>query len=191
MRTKRSAAEKDLMEALERAPPGPVSLRIFFKALQGRGKPLILLLLSLPFCLPLQIPGTSTLFGIAILFIGIRLAFGKKIWLPKFLLDKKISLKTCKKIFHHALWIINKLKKITRSRLGLICKHKVSHLVHGLFIALLGFFLALPLPIPLTNLIAAWGIFFVSLGLLEDDGLMILIGYSIIILCAFLIVLIF
>jgi hypothetical protein len=50
--------------------------------------------------------------------------------------------------------------------------------VNGAMLAALGIFLALPLPIPLTNVITAWAIFLISLGILEDDGLFIFLGYG-------------
>jgi len=54
--------------------------------------------------------------------------------------------------------------------------------VNGLLIFLLGSFLALPLPIPLTNLAVGWSIFLVTLGLLEDDGVFVLVGYLVFLL---------
>ena len=38
--------------------------------------------------------------------------------------------------------------------------------------------MSLPLPIPLTNLVPAYAILFLAIGLLEFDGLFILIGYG-------------
>jgi hypothetical protein len=38
--------------------------------------------------------------------------------------------------------------------------------------------MSLPLPIPLTNIIPAYTILFLAIGLLEFDGLFILIGYG-------------
>jgi hypothetical protein len=40
------------------------------------------------------------------------------------------------------------------------------------------FLMSLPLPIPLTNLLPAYTILFLAIGLLELDGLFILIGYG-------------
>jgi hypothetical protein len=50
--------------------------------LRGRGVAMLLLLLALPFCV-IPIPGLSIPFGIAVLLIGIRIAFRQKPWLPK------------------------------------------------------------------------------------------------------------
>jgi hypothetical protein len=56
-----------------------------------------MLLFSLPFCQPIQIPGFSTPFGILLAFIGLRIAFGHRVWFPKKLLEKKISYRVLKK----------------------------------------------------------------------------------------------
>ena len=48
---------------------------------------------------------------------------------------------------------------------------------HGVLIVFLGVFLALPLPIPLTNFAPGWSIFLISVGLLEKDGLIVAVGY--------------
>ena len=59
-------------------------------ALKGRGVAMLLLLLALPFCL-VPVSGLSTPFGIAVLLIGIRIAFLQKPWLPKFIRQRRIS----------------------------------------------------------------------------------------------------
>ena len=58
-----------------------------------------------------------------------------------------------------------------------MCSPRAAKVVHGLMIFILGLFLALPLPVPLSNITAAWSILLISLGILEDDGLIVGIGY--------------
>lgn len=166
--------------ALERhSKTATVSLETIIDRLSGKGRPLILILLSLPFCLPVQIPGLSTPFGLMIAFIAIRAAFGKRIWLPQWLLSKRISSHTLKKITRQSLKIIRKIKPWIHPRLRKLCHAKGIAIINGLLVSLLGITLALPLPIPLSNLTAAWSIFLISLGVLEDDGLFVLFGYCI------------
>jgi hypothetical protein len=50
--------------------------------------------------------------------------------------------------------------------------------ITGIFLAWDAFLLSLPLPIPFTNLIPAYTILFLVIGLLESDGLFVLIGYG-------------
>lgn len=147
--------------------------------LSGKGRILILLLLSLPFCQPLQIPGLSMPFGLVIAFLGLRMALGKHAWLPKSILKKTVTSHTLQKITEKTLRLIEKMKRWVHPRLIWMCQGPVMQIVNGLIIALLGIFLALPLPIPLSNMSAAWSIFLIGLGLLEDDGVFVLVGYII------------
>lgn len=173
-----STLARNLAILLEKSQKSPsLTITEILKILSGKGRSLILIFLSLPFCQPIQIPGFSTPFGIVIAFIGLRIAFGKHLWLPKRLLLKTISSTTIQKIAQKFLHMIQKFRKFIRPRLIWLCKHRALQIPNGLLLFLLGIFLALPLPIPLTNFAAGLSIFLVSLGLLEDDGFFVLIGY--------------
>ena len=76
-----------------------LSVREILTILSGKGRLLLLIMLSIPFCQPIHIPGFSTPFGILIAFIGFRIAFGKHIWLPRKVMSRCISSKTIRKIF--------------------------------------------------------------------------------------------
>jgi hypothetical protein len=154
-----------------------VSIGEILKILSGKGRVLILILLSLPFCQPLQIPGLSTPFGLVIAFIGFRMAFGKRIWLPKNVLLKTVPSARIQKIAKKVLKLLTKMKRLIRPRFRWLNEHRPMHVCNGLLIVLLGIFLALPLPIPLTNLSAGWATLLLSIGLLEDDGAFLLAGY--------------
>ena len=157
----------------------PITICQILEIFSGKGRSFLLIFLSLPFCQPIQIPGFSTPFGLAIAFIGLRMAFGKRIWLPKALLGKTIAATTVQKIVRTSLKIIRKMKKWIHPRMAWMCRNYAMKRVHGILIALLGILLALPLPIPFSNLVAAWPLFLISLGILEDDGLLVAIGYLI------------
>ncbi len=154
-----------------------ISIGEILKILSSKGRVLILIFLSLPFCQPLQIPGLSIPFGLVIAFIGFRMAFGKRIWLPKNVLLKTVPSATIQKIAQNSLKILTKMKHWIHPRFRWINKHRPVHVCNGLLIVLLGIFLALPLPIPLTNLLAGWAILLLSIGLLEEDGAFLLASY--------------
>lgn len=162
----------------EKAQERYLSVKTILQVLSGKGRPLLLIFLSVPFCQPFQIPGLSIFFGLMIAFIGIRIAFGKRLWIPQSFLSKKISSKTVGKITRKSLRLIDKMKRWVHPRLDWMCYHPCMPLMNGLLLCLLGLLLALPLPIPFTNLLTAWALFFLSLGLLEDDGLVVLFGYA-------------
>ncbi len=169
--------EEEILLLQQEAKSAPISIKEILQRLSGKGRALILIFLSLPFCQPIQIPGLSTPFGLTIAFVGLRMVFGKYTWLPKAVLSKTITAETLQKITDKALRILRKMKGWIHPRLSWICHSSPMQSTNGLTIFMLGIFLALPLPIPLTNLAAAWSIFFIALGLLEDDGAFVLLGY--------------
>jgi hypothetical protein len=184
-KTKRGVTlEKKVRLLRLRASHRILSIRDILEVLSGSGKAVLLIVLSLPFCQPLQIPGFSTPFGIAIAFCGVRMAFGKRIWLPKRILEKRIHRHTLKKITGKILRILKKIKPWIHSRLSGLCDYPGHQLINGLIIAVSGTLLALPLPIPLSNLAAAWSIFLIALGIIEEDGVCVLIGYTAFLLTA-------
>lgn len=183
--------EEELLLLKGNAEERALTLQEILTMLSGKGRSLILMLLSLPFCQPIQIPGLSTPFGLAIAFFGLRIGFGKKIWLPKWLLKKSVPQATLKMMTAKTLHLIEKMKPWIHPRLSWLSRSSLMERANGLIIFVLGILLALPLPIPLSNLTAAWSIFFIALGILEDDGLFVLIGYliSLVTIALFLLVL--
>lgn len=174
---KKRPIEEDLLELQEKGKDTALSLGQILEILSHKGELLAILLLCLPFCLPIQIPGFSTPFGLAIAFLGLKMTFGKYAWLPKSLLDKKVPSHILQKIIKNILWLVRKIKRWTYPRLTWLFQNTVSDIINGVIITCLGLCLALPLPIPFSNLVVAWAIFLLCLGLLEEDGLLVIVGY--------------
>ena len=169
--------EEDLLRLQEIGKSTSLSIKDVLKILSKKGFLLTILLLNLPFCQPLQIPGFSVPFGLAIAFLALKMIFGKHIWLPQSLLTKTIPPDTLQKIIENVLWLIKKIKRWTYPRLTMLCQHPALQIVNALLIFILGICLAMPLPIPFSNMIVAWAIFFIALGSLESDGVLVIIGY--------------
>ncbi len=77
----------------------------------------------------------------------------------------------------------NKKLKFWRPRIKALVNNPTFHRLNGILVFFLGLILALPLPIPMTNLLAASPILCLGLGLLEDDGVFILISYALALVC--------
>ncbi len=169
--------EQGIILLQKEAKEMPLSIGEILHILAGKGRPILLILLSLPFCQPIQIPGLSVPFGLVIAFFGLRSAFGKRVWLPKKITSKTISKPTLAKMTHTTLIVVRKIQPWIHARLNWMCSSSFMKVMNGVIIFLLGLFLALPLPIPLSNLTAAWSIFLIALGMLEDDGLFVMAGY--------------
>lgn len=169
--------EKALISLLDEAQGQPISVETLLKTLAGRGYPALLVIIALPFCLPIQIPGLSTPFGLLLAFMGFRIAFGKKLRWPKSLLKKNIPYSTLQKVVEKLVYWNKRFKGFLRPRFSDFVQNPFWHRLHGVTIAFLGLILALPLPVPFTNMLTALPIIVMGLGLLEDDGLWVLIAY--------------
>lgn len=183
MKAQRNSLAERLNHLLDQAQAQDIPVKVVIDTLAGKGQAVLLILFSLPFCQPIQIPGFSAPFGILLSFIGLRIAFGHRVWIPKMLLEKKIPYTTLKKIASIAITITDKLRFFVSTRLTWLVQNPSLHIIQGLTITVLAILLALPVPIPFTNLIAAYPLLAFGLGILEDDGLMIVIGFLLTLFC--------
>jgi hypothetical protein len=145
--------------------------------LAGKGHAAMVTVLSLPFAQPIQIPGFSVPFGMVLFFSGLRIAFAQEPWLPGWLLEKKIPAATAMALLEALRKVARITEKILHPRWALLCRRPALHRLHGLLIASLSILLALPLPIPFSNMLAALPLLLLGLALLEDDGLFLVAGY--------------
>ncbi len=164
----------DLSALLEEGRP--LTLGEIEARLKGRGFALLIMLLSAPFLVP-NIPGLSTPFGVAIGIMGLRIAVGRKPWLPEFILRKELSRKTLDKLVGLLIKITTRMEKVVKPRMHFL-QHwpgMLNLIGFGIFAG--GCFLLLPLPIPFSNTFPALSIFLLAAGMMERDGLVVLAGY--------------
>jgi hypothetical protein len=147
-----------------------VTLREVMAVLHGRGPTLLLILLALPFCTPVPLPGLSTPFGLVIAVLGFRLALRQTPWLPARLLDTALPPRFFAGLLSSGRWIIRRLEWGLRPRLVALVDEGLLHHLHGLVIFVCGLLLLLPLPIPFTNALPALVVVLTSAALMERDG---------------------
>jgi hypothetical protein len=142
---------------------------------------MFLLFLALPFTLPVAIPGLSVPFGIVIMLMGLRIAMGQKPSLPTFILRRAVKYSILDKIIKLGLKVAVKLEKFARPRMHFLQRWPGMINLIGLGITSGGLLLSLPLPplIPLSNTIPAFAVIFLTVGLIERDGLLVLIGHCV------------
>ncbi len=154
-----------------------VTLREVLGVMRGRGFVLLVMLLALPFCTPIPLPGLSTPIGLIIGLIGARLALGAKPWLPARLLDTRLPPETFKKVFAVTRRLILGFERLLRPRLAWLTSEPWRERAHAVTIVLCAALLLLPLPIPFSNTLPAWSILLVAGGLLERDGVFLIAGH--------------
>jgi hypothetical protein len=145
-------------------------------ALKQRSFGLLLLILALPNALLLAVvPMVSTFFGVLLIFVSLQLIFRQKtLWLPKKIAHYSMTKSEIEKIYTKCEPLLLKAEKLLKARfsfltsfysepiLGIVC------LIHAIIIAL---------PIPLGNVLPGTTLIILALGLIEKDGLFIIIGY--------------
>ena len=154
----------------------PVTLREVIGVLQGRAYNLLMLLLALPFLLPLPLPGLSTALGLIIAAIALRLTLGQKPWLPAGLLDRELPPKFFPTLLAGARRVLRLLEVMMKPRQLWLTASPLLVQLHAFIILVAALVLLLPLP-PGTNFPPALCIVIMAGGLLERDGLFVLGGY--------------
>lgn len=134
------------------------------------------------------IPGTTTILGAPLLLMGLQLAIRQdQLWLPRWALRRWIERETYRQGVQKVLPRLRKMERLSRPRLPIMTS-ELSEILIGVATMLLAMILVLP--IWGGNLIPALIISTFGFGLLQRDGLAILIGWCAIALIVFAAVLI-
>lgn len=135
----------------------------------------LFVILALPSALPVPAPGYSIPFGIAMFFLAIQLIVGRdRPWLPAKIMNGSMSLKNVQGFVKKGNFWLRKIEALTKPRLSYICTSIVGRVIIGIAIALMS--ISMMIPIPGTNTLPAIGIFVTGFGLIEDDGVISLLG---------------
>lgn len=170
-----SDAFRDL-EAL--AAGGALTLGTIVEEMGRRGHAMVILFLTLPFSLPLPVWGLSTPFGLVIALTALHMTMTQRLWLPRRLAARMVPAETVRAIAGAAKRVLARTEHFIRPRGRFLHAHPVMVRFNGLLMFLAGVFLALPLPIPGTNLAPSWVILLICIGTLEEDGLLVVLGYG-------------
>jgi hypothetical protein len=155
-----------------------ITLGKIVEHVEGEALLIVCLVSILPFMQPIPIPGLSSILGMIVLLQGIGLMLWSKPLLTKRMKEVVISKEKFDFIYKAAVKFSNFTSKISAYKHP-ITNTRVSHIFCGLAIILSAGFLSLPLPIPFSNLVPALSIFLICVGLLEEDIILLLIGFGI------------
>ncbi|SFC32466.1 Uncharacterized conserved protein [Massilia yuzhufengensis] len=136
-------------------------------------------LLTLVFLLPVSIPGVSTVFGAAILLIGMSRLFRRELWIPAKLKHRMIGTRKLRPVLRKALPWLQKLERVSRpNRIQWMVAEGPVERLNNLSIVLGAVLLMMPFGlIPFSNTFPAVALLFLAIGLLQRDGVCVLLGY--------------
>jgi len=167
-----------LREVSAALPEGAVSLRHLLESIGEQGMLLLCALLTLPFMIPVSIPGVSTVFGFAILSIGIGVTINRVPWLPRQILDRPLSTDSLRQAFDKSMGVVGRVERLVRPRWSWLTRSPAARFAHGLALILAALLLMLPFGlVPFSNTLPALAALLLALGLVERDGVFIAAGH--------------
>ncbi|MFC4932637.1 exopolysaccharide biosynthesis protein [Massilia sp. GCM10023247] len=160
-------------------PPTGITLSELIRRVGDDGLLLLTALLTLVFLIPVSIPGVSTVFGAAILLIGLARMLGRDLWIPAKIQHRMIGTKKLRPLLRKALPWLQKIERVSRpNRIqwlvaqGAMDRINSGSLVLGAVLLMMPFGL-----IPFSNTFPAVALLFFAIGLLQRDGVCVLLGH--------------
>jgi hypothetical protein len=131
-----------------------------------------LALIAIPFV------GLSTPFGLAVAFVGAQIVTGRqRPWLPARIRGKQVSLHALDTMTRWLTRMTRWMTYLVRQRWPTLTSPAAFRVV-GIGLIIQGLGLALPIPVPGSNLIFLVPILIYSIGVLDDDGLLVGLGHA-------------
>ena len=159
-----------------------VTLQEVMVTLGGRASGLMIVILALPFCSPISIPGLSVPFGAVIFVLGACFVAGRPPWLPQRLLAVELPPKFFRAVLEGASKFIGWIERRLHPRWAWLTGSTAIMRVHGLVICAGAGLLLLPLGgIPFTNMLPALVVVVGTLGMMERDGVAVAGAYGIVV----------
>lgn len=155
-----------------------ITLRELMEAIGEQGLLLICAIASLPFLIPVSIPGVSTVFGAAIILVSLAITLNRLPWLPKKILDRQMETAKLIPALQKGVSIVSKLDGFIRPRLPALTTGAIANRINGLALMTAGVLLMMPLGfIPFSNTLPGVAILLFSAGMIQRDGVTVLGGY--------------
>lgn len=156
-------------------PRSTLTLDEFLAGLQGRSYAFAIAALNLPNCVPTGIPWLSTVTGLPMLLLLVQFFSGRTVpslpsWVGRRGLQRGKLQRFLDRTRRHIQWLENTV----HARHEGWVNGGPRRLLHA---AWLFDIVILALPIPFDNFFPAWAILFICLALIEDDGVMAILGW--------------
>ena len=168
-----------LAAIIEQLPPDRLTLGELLQVFGDEGLLLLTILLTLVFLIPVSIPGVSTVFGAAILLVGISRVLRRPLWLPAKLRERALPAARLRPALSGGLHWVRRLEKISRPyRLRRLVDGRAQDIFNNLAFILAALLLMAPFGfIPFSNTLPGLALLFYAIGMIQRDGTAILLGH--------------
>lgn len=148
---------------------------------EGRGLFVVVILLCLPFCTPIPIPGLSNIIGLALTILGVRMFLRLPARLPRFIGARPWPAARMEKFLNGSLRFLRWLERMVKPRRTVWLTHNWAVRLNAVIFTIMALLLTLPIPpvMPLSNAAPAYAIIMLSASMMEEDGTSIWFAYGV------------
>ncbi len=173
----RTPLSETLSQAVEGIQGDTVTLRKLMTAIGEQGLLVLCAIATLPFLIPVSIPGVSTVFGAAIVLLAVAVTMNRLPWLPQRILDRPLETAKLLPALRKGVAIVSKLDAWVLPRIMMLTTGPMARF-NGLVLVFAGLLLMAPFGlVPFSNTAPAVAILLLTMGMLQRDGLFVLLGY--------------
>ena len=154
------------------------SVRELLGLIGEQGMLMLCIFLTIPFLVPVSIPGVSTVFGVLVVLIGVGVATNRIPWLPNRLIDRRFPTGKLCPALEQGAKLLQRLERYLHPRWTVLTRSAAMNRVNGLMVVVAGLLLMAPFGlVPFSNTLPALAALFLAAGMLEQDGLFVFVGY--------------
>lgn len=143
-------------------------------ALGDRALAALLFVFALPNVLPMP-PGTSAVFGVPLVLLAGQMAFNMRAWLPSFIASRSMARHDYATLVRRITPWLARAERLMKPRLTPLAIGAMESVVGAVCLLMS---IVLLLPIPLGNMPPAFAVCLLAMGILERDGLWVLVGLA-------------
>ncbi len=149
-----------------------ISIGDLLHAMEHRAVGALMFIFAVPNAIPVP-PGVSAVLGAPLIFLSFQMMLGQRPWLPRVVTDRSLSHHEFQKVVDLAAPWLARAERLMRPRLQRLARPPAEFVIGFICLVLS---VILFLPIPLGNMLPAFAICVMALGVLEKDGIWIAAG---------------
>jgi hypothetical protein len=135
----------------------------------------LMLIFAMPGIFPAP-PGVSAIFGLPLVLLTFQMLIGRRcMWLPESLRKRNISKSWIDRLLTRSLPIIDRLERVLHPRLPMLVGSEYAW--RGIGLVSFPLAVIVLLPIPFANSLPSAAIALIAAGMVEEDGLAVLLGW--------------
>lgn len=143
-----------------------------------QGLLLFVMLLMVPFLLPVSIPGVSTVFSLVVIFVGVGVVMNRLPWFPIRLMERRIATANLLPALDKGTQLLQRIDSVITPRFLALSETGSVNRINGLMLIVAGVLLLFPLGfVPFSNTFPGLAVLLLAAGIAQRDGIFIVLGY--------------